>query len=149
MRGLVHKFDRNVDWTKGQRTLSTTEAKIRNYWKSCDHRVPLFPAADPDPWPHPETLASFWGWEQRMQPPKSSPAAGQGWRDGSLAEEWTHSEGNFWRLDLQVAGTAVSCFIYFLSHIWSPMGKWDLLWSLPKFFLEKPCNSGISLKTPH
>lgn len=116
MRGIVDKFDRNTDWAKGQRTLSATEAKIRNYWKSCDHRLPLFPAADPDPKAHSETLASFfWGrWEQKRsdagpQNPLLLLDRDGGW---SLAEAWTHPDRNFWRLDLQDAGTAVS-FISF------------------------------------
>lgn len=82
MRDMFINLTETQNWAKGQRSLSTTEKKIRNYWKSCDHRFPLFPAADPDPWAHPETLSSFsWGrWEQRLSDavPKSPQAAGQG-----------------------------------------------------------------------
>lgn len=153
MRGIVDKFDRNTDWAKGQRTLSATEAKIRNYWKSCDHRLPLFPAADPDPKAHSETLASFfWGrWEQ-----KPSDAGPQNPlllldRDGGVVPGRGVNSSRQKLLEAGFAGCRNSCELLhiFLKPYMEPGGKVGSAVISAQVLLEEPCNSGISLKTPH
>lgn len=135
------------------RGLSTTEAKIRNYWKSCDHRFPLFPAADPDPRAHSETLGSFfWGWwEQRPsdaipQIPSCCWTRMEGWLPGRGVNSLRAKI-----LEAGFPGCRNSCellHIFFKPYM-EPNGKVGSAVISAQVFLEEPCKSGISLKTPH
>lgn len=157
MKRVVCKFDRNTDWTKGQRTLSTTEAKIKNYWKICDYEVPLFPTADLDLWAHPflfwdtgQLLLEQVGAKALSAAPEITSCCRTRMEGCYMADKCFHPDRGLWRPGLQVARTAV---IFFMPWLFKPYMEpkrkaWSAVMSA-QVFLEEPWNSGISLKAPH